>query len=187
MRMLPWAVVMAAMSVAVPAAYGQAGAAGGASGKVKVAVIEFTPGAKASEMTAEAKRQLQASSAFALTQSKRFDVVDVRRTREASQGNLQAVNSESTTAAAVKVGKQLGVAYVLTGTVSEYTLKGADDFGYATLRTRLVEVATGAVTYSGDTVQQGTSAMRTTGATEMQTKVLKPAIEQLTATLVAKL
>lgn len=154
--------------------------------KVKIAVVEFTPGATAAGMTAEAKRQLQASIAFALTESKKFDVVDVRRTREASQSVLAAVNSDSSTAAAVKVGKQLGVSYVLTGTVTEYNPKGEGGFGFATLRTRLVEVATGSVKNSGEIAQKGTSAMRGTGAAEMQSKVLKPAIQKLTDTLVAK-
>lgn len=154
--------------------------------KIKIAVVEFTPGANAAGMTAEAKRQLQASIAFSLTESKKFDVVDVRRTRTASQSVLPAVNSDSNTAAAVKVGKQLGVSYVLTGTVTEYNTKGEGGFGYATLRTRLVEVATGSVKNSGEIAQKGSSAMRGTGAAEMQTKVFKPAIEKLTETLVAK-
>lgn len=158
----------------------------GQSAKVKVAVIEFTPGANVSGMTPEAKRQLQASIAFSLTKTQRFDVVDVRRTRAASQSSLAAVNGDSSTAAAVKVGKQLRVSYVLTGTVPEYTAKGDGGFGYVTLRTRLVNVATGEVKNSGDIAQKGTSEMRTTGVAEMHTKVLKPAIEKLTETLVAK-
>lgn len=179
MKRLITAVVLGVMMAGVSVAQGQ-------SGKVKAAVIEFTPGANASEMTAEAKRQLQASIAFSLTQSRRFDIVDVRHTRDASQSTLAAVNNDSSTAAAVKVGKQLGVSYVLTGTVTEYTAKGDGGFGYATLQTRLVEVATGDVKYSGKIAQKGTSAMRTTGTAEMHTKVLKPAIEQLTEMLVAK-
>ncbi len=159
----------------------------GPSAKVTVAVIEFTPGANASTMTHEAKRQLQASVAFSMVQSDRFDVHDVRRTREASQGQLLAINHDSSTTAAVRVGKQLGVTYILTGTVTEYTAQGDGGFGYATLRTRLVEVATGRVRYSGETIQKGTSVMRTSGHAEMQTKVLKPAIAQLTAALVATL
>ncbi|NJK31096.1 MAG: hypothetical protein HC927_01060, partial [Deltaproteobacteria bacterium] len=63
-------------------------------------MIEFTPGPKASGMTAEAKRQLQASLAFSLTESDRFDVVDVRRTRDASKSVLEEVNGEGSTAAA---------------------------------------------------------------------------------------
>jgi hypothetical protein len=150
---------------------------------VKVAVIEFSPGPNATGMTPEAKRQLQASLAFALVESDRFDVVDVRRTRAASQDDLAAINESSSTAAAVKVGKQLGVSYVLTGTVAEYTPKGADGFGHVILKTRLIEVATGKVKYAGETTQRSMSAMRTNGAAEMQTKTMKPAIEKLTATL----
>src|SRR5688572_14748667 len=92
--------------------------------EVKVAVIEFSPGPNASGMSPEAKRQLQASLAFALVESDRFDVVDVRRTRAASSGDLATINGGSFTAA-VKLGKQIGVSYVLTGTVVEYTPKGA--------------------------------------------------------------
>lgn len=151
--------------------------------EVRVAVVEFSPGPNASGMTYEAKRHLQASLAFALVESDRFDVVDVRRTRAASQDNLAAINNGSSTAAAVKVGKQLGVSYVLTGTVAEYTPKGADGFGRVILKTRLIEVATGKVKHAGETTHRSTSAMRTDGAAEMQTKATKPAIEKLTATL----
>ena len=151
--------------------------------EVKVAVIEFSPGPNAPGMTPEAKRHLQASLAFALFDSKRFDVVDVRRTREASAGALAAINGASLTAAAVKLGKQLGVSYVLTGIVVEYTPKGADGFGRVIMKTRLIEVATGKVKHAGETTQRSTSAMRTNGAAEMQTKAMKPAIEKLTETL----
>lgn len=151
--------------------------------KMKVAVVEFTPGPNAARMTHEAKRQLQASLAFALVQSHRFDVVDVRWTRAASADDLVAINGGASTATAVKVGKQLGVSYVLTGTVVEYTPQGADGFGQVILQTRLIEVATGKVKHAGETTQRSTSAMRTDGAAEMQTKALKPAIEKLAATL----
>ena len=155
----------------------------GKASEVKVAVIEFSPGTNASGMTPEAKRQLQSSLAFALVESDRFDVVDVRRTRAASAGDLADINNGSSTAAAVKLGKQLGVSYVLTGTVAEYTPKGADGFGRVILKTRLIEVSTGKVKHAGDVTQRSTSAMRTNGAAEMQTKAMKPAIEKLTATL----
>jgi hypothetical protein len=151
-------------------------------GEVKVAVVEFTPEPNASGMTYEAKRQLQASLAFLLVESNKFHVVDVRQTRAASAGDLATINSGSITAA-VKLGKQLGVSYVLTGIVVEYTPKGADGFGRVILKTRLIEVATGKVKHAGETTQQSTSAMRTNGAAEMQTKTVKPALEKLAATL----
>ena len=151
--------------------------------KVKMAVVEFSPGPNASVMTYEAKRHLQASLAFLLYESDKFDVVDVRRTRDASQGDLAALNGGSSTAAAVKLGKQLGVSYVLTGTVAEYTPKGADGFGRVILKTRLIEVATGKVKHAGETTQRSTSAMRSSGTAEMQAKAVKPALEKLTAIL----
>lgn len=148
--------------------------------KVRIAVVEFTPGPNVSVMTAEAKRQLQASIAFALVESDRFDVVDVRNTRSAAGSSLAAINGGTSTSAAVKAGKQLGVSYVLTGIVAEY-----DTIGSATLKARLVEVATGKVKYSGETSQQATSAMRSGGAAEMHTKVLKPLIQKMTDSLTA--
>jgi TolB-like protein len=78
---------------------------------------------------------------------------------------------------------QLGVSYVITGIVAEYTPKGEDGFGRVILKTRLIEVATGKVKYADETTQQSVSAMRTNGAAEMHTKTLKPAIEKLTAAL----
>lgn len=153
---------------------------------VKAAVVEFTPGPNASGMTHEGKRHLQAHIASLLHKARIFHIVDVRHTREASQSILAAVNSGNSTEAAVRVGKQLGVSYVLTGHVVEYAPNGGGGFGQATIRTRLVEVATGKVRHSEEIVQVGTSAMRTTGTDEMHSKVLKPAIDKLVATLGAK-
>ena len=151
--------------------------------KVNVAVVEFSPGPNVSGMTYEAKRHLQASLAFALFDSDKFHVVDVRRTRDASQGDLAALNGGSSTAAAVKLGKQLGVSYVLTGSVVEYTPQGADGFGLVILKTQFIEVATGKVRHAGETTQRSTSAMRTNNAAEMHTKAVRPAVEKLAAIL----
>nr|WP_295926619.1 hypothetical protein [uncultured Dyadobacter sp.] len=147
--------------------------------KVKVAVVEFTPGPDISIMSFEAKRQLQASIAFELYKTQKFDVVDVRHTRDASQAILTAINGESTEAA-VRVGKQLGVSYVLTGIVTEYNTQGS-----ATLTTRLVEVSTGKVKHTAATSQQAISKVSTGGAAEMAAKVLKPLIQKLSVSLAA--
>ena len=177
-------IAFAGVSLAQTSSEGKTGERQAAkAAEVKVAVIEFSPGPNASGMTAEAKRHLQASLAFALVESDRVDVGDVRQTRAASQGDLAAINGGSSTAAAVKLGKQLGVSYVLTGTVAEYTPQGADGFGRVILKTRLIEVATGKVRHAGETTQRSTSAMRTNGAAEMHEKTVRPAIEKLTATL----
>src|SRR5262245_29859944 len=112
MTKLSTAVVLSVMFAGVAPAQKQ-------TGQPKAAVIEFSPGANVTGMTHEAKRHLQASIANLLVESLKFHIVDVRHTREASQAILAEVNNDSSTAAAVKVGKQLGVSYVLTGTVAE--------------------------------------------------------------------
>ena len=167
-------------SVSLAQTSSKAAHGGNGPGRTRIAVVEFTPGPNASTMTYEAKRHLQASIAFELYESGRFSPVDVRNTREATKASLDAINSNGSTAAAVKAGKQLGVSYILTGTVVEYNKTS----GQATLRTRWIEVATGKVKYSGDTTGQSTSAITgRSGEAEMMTKVLKPAIKTLTAKL----
>lgn len=151
--------------------------------EVKIAVIEFSPGQNASGMAPDAKRQLQTGMAAALAKSGKFDVADVRWTRTESQNDLAALNNGSSTAAAVKLGKQLGVSYVLTGTVAEYTPKDADGFGRVILKTRLIEVATGKVKHADETAQRSTSEMRTTGIAEMHSKTVMPAIKKQAATI----
>jgi TolB-like protein len=150
------------------------------TGKAQMAVVEFTPGSNASGMSAEAKRQLQASIAFRLMKTNRIHVVDVRHTRDASQANLAAVNGAST-AAAVQIGKQLRVSYVLTGTVEEYNSQGS-----ATLKTRLVEVATGKVKHTDELSHQTTDRMFSGGDAEMKAKVLLPITLKLADTLAAE-
>lgn len=149
--------------------------------EIKVAVVEFSPAANASGMTPEVKRQLQAGIAAGLEKTRKFDVADVRWTRDESQDKLAALNNGSSTAAAVKLGKLLGVSYVLTGTVEEYTLKGEDGFGSLIFKTRLIEVATGKVKHTSETTQRSTGAMKTTGIAEMHAKTVMPAVKKLAA------
>ncbi len=173
MNKLSTAVVFSVMLAGVATAEKQRGHA-------RAAVVEFSPVANISGMTYEAKRHLQASIARSLVEAEKFDIVDTKHTREASQAILGEVNNEGSAAAAVKVGKQLGVSYVLTGIVADYNPKGGGGLGSATLRTRLVEVATGRVVYSSEIAQKGTRKMNGTGVAEMHSNVLRPAIERLT-------
>jgi TolB-like protein len=149
--------------------------------ELKMAVVEFSPGPNASGMTPDAKRQLQTALAAALARSARFDVADIRWTRNESQNDLAALNNTSSAAAAVKLGKKLGVKYVLTGTVEEYTLKGADGLGYVVIKSRIIEVATGRVKHTTEAAARSTGVVRTTGAVEMHSKTVKPAIDKLAA------
>ena len=140
----------------------------------RIAVIEFADAS--GTMTAEAKRQLQSSIAFALVKNREFEVPDVRNTRAAAGGGNVSPS------AAVKIGKQLGVNYVLIGSVTEYSTTE----GRMTVKTQLVEVATGKVKLSGETAGQTSSAMTSrAGHAEMSVKVVKPLIQKLTASISA--
>lgn len=183
MLLAPAVLGMALSAQAQPPAAQMSGRQPTTASEMKLAVVEFTPEAEALTMTHEAKRHLQASLAQALFKSPRFRVVDVKWTREASRADLARINLDASTAEAVRLGKQLGVSYVLAGSVVAYQPKGADGHGRATLKTRFIEVSTGRVKHAGETVQQSAAAMHTDGVAEMHTKVLRPAIEKLTATL----
>jgi curli biogenesis system outer membrane secretion channel CsgG len=150
---------------------------------VKVAVVEFTPGSNAAVMNDRAKRLLHTALSASLHNTRKFDVYDTRHTHNASKSKLPAINQEGSTAAAVSLGKQLGVSYVLTGVVTRYEPKGNGEIGETTIRTRVVDVATGKVKHEGETVQKGNGKMNTTGEVEMQAKVMKPAIDAITTTL----
>ena len=80
-----------------------------------------------------------------------------------------------------RVGKQLGVSYVLTGTIEAYDPKGS-----ATLKTRLVEVATGKVKHADELSHQSTARMFSGGDAEMKAKVLLPITLKLADTLAAE-
>ncbi|MBX3288636.1 MAG: hypothetical protein KF855_04755 [Acidobacteria bacterium] len=152
---------------------------------VKTAVVEFTPGAGASAMNDQAKRGLQTTLSASLNHTRKFDVYDTRHTRNASQANLAAINGNST-AAAVKLGKQLGVAYVVTGTVIDYTPKDAAGHGSAEVTVRLIEVVTGKVKYTGNVSVRSGKPMRTGSQPEMHANVMQHIVDQVTDLLAGK-
>ncbi len=156
--------------------------------RVNLVVTEFRVGEKATTMTAEAKRHFQASIAFNLEQTKRFKVVDIRRTRSASQPNLTVINAtdEARIAAAARFGRQMGVDYVLVGSVNEYTPKDEGGHGFSEISVRLIDVATGRVKYTGDFSVRSGSPMKSGGQAEMQTHVMRHIIDQLADVLGSK-
>ena len=142
------------------------------SGKPRIAVLEFSDATGA--MSYEAKRQLQASISFELVKKREFEVPDVRNTREMTQGGGTATS----------IGKKLGVDYVMTGSVIEYSTTA----GRMTVRTQLIEVATGKVKLSGDTTGQSVRAMPiNSGHAAMSVMVAKPLIQKLTDSIRAVL
>jgi TolB-like protein len=147
------------------------------SDKPRIAVIEFKPEAKASSMSHEAKRLLQANIASAFMKTRVIDVPDVRNTRALTPA------PDVSPAAALKIGKKLGVDYVLIGSVVEYT-PNPFGRGQMAIRTQLVDVATGRVKVSGETSATSSGNMTgSAGHAEMSAKVVKPLVEKLTASI----
>lgn len=138
------------------------------SRKPRIAVIEFKD--VSGTMSFEAKRHFQASIAFALVKNREFYVPDVRNTREATKAG----------GAAIGVGKELRVDYVLTGSVIEYSTTT----GKMTVRMELLSVAYGKVKLTREISEQSTTPITgRSGHAEMAAKVAKPLIEKLKATL----
>ena len=151
-----------------------AGASLAQSGKPRIAVVEFKDATGV--MTYEAKRQLQASIAFEMVKKRDFDVPDVRNTRAATPAG------DVGTAAAVKIGKQMNVEYVLIGTVTEYSTTSGKMVAHA----QLIMVATGKVKLASEIIGQSTSPMTANaGHAEMSAKVVKPLIQKLFTTILA--
>ena len=145
-----------------------------------IALVEFTPNANASDVPADIKRQLQTMIAAALANSKAYDVYDIRHTRNATQSNLDAINNESSTTAAARVGKQLNVKYVVTGIVTGYDI----DNGSISAKVRMIEVSTGKVTYKGEFSHQ--AQLKLVGNArlgEMKSKVVKHLVDKIAAGL----
>jgi curli biogenesis system outer membrane secretion channel CsgG len=111
-------------------------------------------------------------------------------------------------ATAVKIGKLLGVNYLLTGAVTEYgvTDKGAHGSGIgrlpgfsagkrsfvAALNARLIDTSTGEVVWADEASSEESSVKVSVGGfgggvddERMFDKVMKPCIQQLTASLKA--
>jgi curli biogenesis system outer membrane secretion channel CsgG len=180
MKTLFTALVLGIMAAAVSSAEAQTRPA---VRGVKTAVVEFTPVPNVSAMTDNAKRLLHTGLSASLMKTRKFDVYDTRHTHNATKGDLTAINGSST-AAALKAAKQLGVAYILTGTVTEYKPKLADEHGSAEVSVRLIEVATGKVVYKGEVSVKSGGKMRTGSDVEMQAYVMKHIIDQVTEVLV---
>lgn len=166
------------------------GARADKSTKPRIAVLEFADEAK---IGADGIQALQNGIAASLRGTGKFRVVEGEQLNAAVRnGNLQITQVYSG-AAAVKIGKLLGVNYVLTGAVTEYN---ADRMA---IKVQLVDVNTGrlgaANTYRGLTmVSDGTmnqsasntwTGSVTLGSLSATEKVMKPVIQQLTASLKA--
>lgn len=152
----------------------------------RIAVLEFsTPftGNDADKKSAS----LTAQSGFntELVRSGKFRIVEREPLRAALSRENLPLSGDIDKETAVKIGKILGVNYLLTGAVTEYGLidKGAHSHGPptygVTLKLTLINTSTGEVAWTGEERNIGPAI----GRGPLMARVMKPCIQKLTATI----
>jgi len=151
------------------------------STKPRIAVLEFTSGTNTSNWSGGAAASAQEMVIKELTGSSKF-VVTPRKKTQASVGNQTlTVSGADTTSTAVRIGKLLGVNYVLIGNVTEYT---ASAFA---AKIQLVDVSTGTVIRTDEARNTDPSLTKVGAGTLIlpNSNLMKPVIQKLTASLKA--
>ncbi len=193
----------------VPALALAKGAKAGGSTKPRVAVIEFKNKADNQWWYHGGAAAAQDVFVTELVKSGKFRVVEREQLEELMKEKNLSLSGDVDPSTAVKIGKLLGVNYLLTGAVTEY---GAQETGahgggigrlpgfsagkknfVAALNARLIDTSTGEVVWA-DEARKEEGNMRLSiggfgGGVEnderMFDKVMKPCIQQLTASLKA--
>lgn len=193
------------LAVAIPAI----ALAADKSAKPRIAVIEFKN--KADNQWwyhggAEAAQDVFVTELF---KSGRFRVVEREQLNALMQEKGLTLSGDVDPSTAVRVGKLLGVNYLLTGSVTEY---GATDTGahapgvrrlpgfsagkrnfVAAMNARLIDTSTGEIVWADEARGEDSSVRVNVGGfgggvendSRMFDKVMKPVIQQLTASLKA--
>jgi len=149
---------------------------GSAVQKPRIAVLEFT--AEPNSVPANGTQTLQNG------------IVETMKSHEGNKGWIEIPSTSAavrdllvfnqngvTPEAAVKIGKLLGVNYVMYGHITVFD-------GKTGVQSQVVEVATGKVKWIGTSTYRGTTYVNA-GVLNNTEKVMKPVIQQLTASLKA--
>ena len=179
-----------------------------ASTKPRIAVLEFKNKADNQWWYHGGATAAQDVFVTELVKSGKFRVVEREQLQALMEEKHLSLSGDVDPATAVKVGKLLGVNYLLTGAVTEYgvTDKGAHGSGLgrlpgfsagkrnfsAALNARLIDTSTGEVVWADEAKKEESSVKVSVGGfgggvddQSMFDKVLKPCIQQLTASLKA--
>jgi curli biogenesis system outer membrane secretion channel CsgG len=179
-----------------------------ASDKPRVAVIEFKNKAENQWWYHGGAGAAQDVFVTELFKSGRFRVIEREQLDALMQEKNLTLSGDVDPATAVKVGKLLGVNYILTGSVTEYgvTEKNANTPGLrrlpgvsvgkkefvAAMNARLIDTATGEIVWADEARgSEGTARVHVGGYgggvddDRMFDKVLKPVIQQLVASIKA--
>ena len=178
------------------------------SDKPRIAVIEFKNKADNQWWYHGGAEAAQDVFVTELVKSGKFRVVEREQLAALMQEKNLTLSGDVDPKSAVKIGKLLGVNYLLTGAVTEYgvTDKGAHGSGIgrlpgfsagkrgfkAAMNARLIDTSTGEIVWADEASGEESSVKVSVGGfgggvddDRMFDKVLKPVIQKLTASLKA--
>ncbi|HEV7668023.1 MAG TPA: CsgG/HfaB family protein [Thermoanaerobaculia bacterium] len=178
------------------------------STKPKIAVLEFKNKADNQWWFSGGAEAAQDVFVTELVKSGKFRVVEREQLEAIMQEKNLTLSGDVDPKQAIKVGKLLGVKYLLTGAVTEYgtTDKGAHGPGIgglpsfsvgkrtfvAAMNARLIDTETGEIAWADEARAEESSSKVNVGGfgggvddNRMFDKVMKPCIQQLTASLKA--
>ena len=185
-----------------------ANAAGDKAAKPRIAVLEFKNKADNQWWYHGGAAAAQDVFVTELVKSGKFRVVEREQLAALMEEKHLSLSGDVDPKTAVKIGKLLGVNYLLTGSVTEYgvTDKGAHGSGIgripgfsagkrefvAALNARLIDTSTGEIAWADEAQKTESSVKVSVGGfgggvddERMFDKVMKPCIQQLTASLKA--
>lgn len=178
------------------------------SAKPRIAVLEFKNKADNQWWFHGGAEAAQDVFVTELVKSGKFRVVEREQLAALMQEKNLTLSGDVDPKAAIKIGKLLGVNYLLTGAVTEYgvTDKSAHGSGIgrlpgfsagkreftAALNARLIDTSTGEIVWADEATKTESSVKVSVGGfgggvddERMFDKVMKPCIQQLTASLKA--
>ena len=174
----------------------------GGSEKPRIAVLEFKNKADNQWWYHGGAQAAQDVFVTELVKSGKFRVVEREQLEALMQEKNLTLSGDIDPKTAVRVGKLLGVNYLLTGAVTEYGTTDVSGGGggvfagkrkfVAALNARLIDTSTGEVVWADEARAEESSAKVDVGGfgggvddDRMFDKVMKPCIQQLTASLKA--
>ncbi|HVT15073.1 MAG TPA: CsgG/HfaB family protein [Thermoanaerobaculia bacterium] len=193
------------LALAAPLAFAAEPKAGG---KPRIAVLEFTNKADNQWWWHGGATAAQDVFVTELVKSRKFIVVEREKIQAIMQEKGLVQSGDISASTAMQIGKLLGVNYLLTGAVTEYgnTDKGAHGSGIgrlpgfsagkrtfvAAMNARLINISTGEIVWAEEARKEDSSVKVSVGGfgggvddQRMFDKVMKPCIQELTASLKA--
>jgi len=196
---------LAAVAIAVMAI----AAAGAASDKPRIAVLEFKNKAESQWWYNSGGAAAQDVFVTELVKSGKFRVIEREQLAALMQEKGLSISGDIDPATAVKAGKLLGCQYFLTGAVTEYGSQGTEAHGsgvgglpgfsggkrsfVAAMNARIIDTTTGEIVWADEGKAEDSHFRLSIGGfggsvtddERMFDKVMKPVIQQLVASIKA--